>query len=89
MIVAVATLLGCSLGESKQKQPEVAKVDYIFPDRADIIKTTKGANELDLETPLRCYVNWETQEMISTIPYNVSAFSLVRNGRNDPMPKFV
>lgn len=88
LIVAAAALLGCSLGESKQKQPEMAKVDYIFPDRADIIKTTKGANELDLETPLRCYVNWETQEMISTIPYNVSAFSLVRNGRNDPMPKY-
>ena len=63
-----------------------AEITSLQPE--SIIKTTKGANELDLETPLRCYVNWETQEMISTIPYNVNAFHLTRNGRNDPLPKF-
>ncbi|MCQ2740721.1 MAG: hypothetical protein MJ210_01200 [Alphaproteobacteria bacterium] len=52
------------------------------------IRTTKGADYLDLETPLRCFVNWETQQMISTIPYNLKAFNLSRNGKNDMLPRF-
>ncbi len=52
------------------------------------IRTPAGAEDLDLETPLRCFVNWETQEMISTIPYNLKAFNLVRNGSNDMLPRF-
>ncbi len=52
------------------------------------IRTPKGANQLDLETPLRCFVNWNTQQMISTIPYNLKAFNLQRNGINDLLPRF-
>ena len=52
------------------------------------IRTPKGANQLDLEVPLRCFVNWNTQQMISTIPYNLKAFNLVRNGNNDLLPRF-
>ena len=52
------------------------------------IQTPKGANMLDLETPLRCFVNWGTQEMISSIPYNLTAFNLMRNGVNDHLPRF-
>ncbi len=73
---------------ANQTNAPTAYADIIPPQPENMIKTTKGANELDLETPLRCYVNWETQEMISTIPYNVNAFRLTRNGRNDPLPKF-
>lgn len=53
-----------------------------------VIRTPKGASQLDLESPLRCFVNWNTQQMISTIPYNVSAFNLIRNGKNDILPRF-
>lgn len=53
-----------------------------------IIRTPRGANELDLETPLRCNVNWETQQMVLTLPYEKSAFKLERNGHNDPLPRF-
>ena len=52
------------------------------------IRTPKGANQLDLEIPLRCFVNWNTQQMISTIPYNIKAFNLQRNGSNDLLPRF-
>lgn len=52
------------------------------------IRTTPGASSLDLETPLRCFVNWNTQQMISTIPYNITAFNFVRNGNNDMLPRF-
>lgn len=62
--------------------------DYIAPRDPDIIKTTKGAAELDLETPLRCKVKWDTQELISAIPYNASSFRLVQNGRNDMLPRY-
>lgn len=53
-----------------------------------IIRTPEGANELDLETPLRCNVNWETQQMILTLPYTQSAFKLERNGINNPLPRY-
>ncbi len=53
-----------------------------------MIRTTEGANALDLETPLRCNVNWETQQMILTLPYVRSAFKLERNGQNDALPRF-
>ena len=62
--------------------------DTIFPQDPHLIRTSKGASALDLESPLRCYVNWNTQEMITTIPYNVKAFNLVRNGKNDMLPRF-
>lgn len=55
-----------------------------YPD----LRTPKGANLLDLESPLRCSVNWNTQQMISTIPYNLTAFNMVRNGTNDLLPRF-
>ena len=53
-----------------------------------MIRTPEGANELDLETPLRCNVNWETQQMILTLPYTQSAFKLERNGINNPLPRY-
>ena len=63
-------------------------LDLIMQHDPDIIKTTKGARELDLETPLRCQVNWNTQELIAAIPYNMNAFNLVRNGVNDMLPRY-
>lgn len=64
--------------------------DVVFKDPEDpaIIRTPEGANALDLETPLRCNVNWKTQQMVLTLPYINSAFKLERNGRNDPLPRF-
>ncbi len=59
-----------------------------LPQNPNIIKTPKGAQSFDLETPLRCTVNWQTQQMITSIPYNVKAFNLVQNGSNDPLPRF-
>ena len=52
------------------------------------IRTSEGARTLDLEAPLRCSVNWSSQQIISTIPFNVKAFNLVRNGHNDVLPRF-
>lgn len=54
----------------------------------NMIRTPKGASSLDLETPLRCNVNWKTQEMITALPYNMKAFNLTRNGINNPLPRF-
>lgn len=77
-----------------QKINETADVDVskysavVKKDKYPTIQTPKGANMLDLETPLRCFVNWDTQEMISSIPYNLTAFNLMRNGVNDHLPRF-
>ena len=52
------------------------------------IHTSEGARSLDLEAPLRCSVNWHAQQIITPIQLNVKAFNLVRNGRNDMLPRY-
>ena len=49
-------------------QGEDMDLDFVMPHDNNLVKTTKGAAELDLETPLRCKVNWKRQEMISAVP---------------------
>lgn len=85
-------LASCSI-DKEQKNPALSKEELmssevIYPQHPDTVRTTKGANSLDLETPLRCYVNWNTQEMISTLPFNMEAFNVVKNGKNDILPRF-
>ena len=76
-----------------QAQTEQQRLDAVqpikqSPQNPNMIRTTDGANALDLETPLRCNVNWETQQMVLTLPYAKSAFKLERNGQNDTLPRF-
>lgn len=53
-----------------------------------MLRTSFRANDLDLETPLRCNVNWKTQEMVQILPHNNISFRIDRNDVNDPLPKF-
>ena len=53
-----------------------------------MLRTTFRANDLDLETPLRCNVNWKTQEMVQILPHNNVSFKLERNDVNDKLPEF-
>lgn len=71
-----------------QESPTTPYTAEIKPAEYPEIRTPKGAQLLDLESPLRCSVNWSSQQMISTIPYNLTAFNLVRNGNNDLLPRF-
>lgn len=98
MSLAVLSLSGCSWPWGGPDYPDDGRFyqeEGATPYTAEIkapqypeIRTPKGASRLDLETPLRCFVNWNTQQMISTIPYNITAFNLVRNGNNDLLPRF-
>lgn len=53
-----------------------------------MLRTTFRANDLDLETPLRCNVNWKTQEMVQILPHNNVSFRIERNDINDALPDF-
>src|SRR5574344_1881180 len=70
------------------KVEEEIEVELRDPEDPFMVRTPEGANALDLETPLRCNVNWQTQQMVLTLPYIKSAFKLERNGANDPLPRF-
>lgn len=52
-----------------------------------MLRTTFRANDLDLETPLRCNVNWKTQEMVQILPHNNISFRIERNEINNPLPE--
>lgn len=98
-LLAVLTFVLSACMENKeavnaaQAQAEQQRLDGIqpikeYPQNPNMVRTTDGANALDLETPLRCNVNWETQQMVLTLPYVKSAFKLERNGQNDALPRF-
>lgn len=50
--------------------------------------TPRNAEFFNIEAPLRCNVNWETQEVVSAIPYHFKAFKLDKNGLNDLLPRY-
>lgn len=90
-----AFILICSCQNKSAQQQQIInfkksgmEAKIVMPQDPNIIKTPKGASSFDLETPLRCTVNWQTQQMITTIPYNIKAFNLVKNGSNDMLPRF-
>ena len=93
VLVVLAVVSACQT----ETQPASQIIDFkksgmeakiTLPQDPNIIRTPKGAQTFDLETPLRCSVNWQTQQMITTIPYNIKAFNLVKNGNNDMLPRF-
>lgn len=90
LLMAVGIIAACAPKEKPRELTLDEKIvsETILPQDPNMIRTPKGASSLDLESPLRCYVNWNTQEMITTIPYNVKAFNMVRNGKNDMLPRF-
>lgn len=95
---AIFAMLGCKASELENipnTQPEkIISIDpavtanIVQPIDPNMVRTTEGASSLDLETPLRCHVNWNTQQMITTLPYNLKAFNLTRNGIDNPLPRF-
>lgn len=62
--------------------------ELVYPNDKKDIRTPDGANALDLETPLRCNVNWKTQQMVLTLPFNNSAFRIEHLDKNDKLPEF-
>lgn len=97
-LAIVALLSGCRYPD-RYVQPQQANpnVEVVDPaQRANIvnevdpnmIRTPAGASAFDLESPLRCRVNWNSQEMITTLPYNLKAFNLTRNGIDNPLPRY-
>lgn len=89
--ILAGMLAGCKTPapepEPKESNP-LSAASLIDLQDPNMIRTPKGASSLDLETPLRCNVNWKTQEMITALPYNMKAFNLTRNGINNPLPRF-
>ena len=69
---------------------EAAGNNYMILPQQDpqMLRTIHRANVLDLETPLRCNVNWKTQEMVQILPHNNVSFKIERNDINDKLPDF-
>ena len=89
---AVLILTACQSSKNEPLEeiiidPEV-NAEVVYPLDSRSIRTPDGANALDLETPLRCNVNWETQQMVLTLPFNNSVFRMERLERNDKLPRF-
>ena len=93
------SLLITACSGNANKEETVLTTDVISGTKSDnfvvlpqqdpyMLRTTFRANDLDLETPLRCNVNWKTQEMVQILPHNNVSFNIERNDTNDFLPDF-
>lgn len=84
-------LFGCKNQTATQEtivtEPDL-NVTFEYPKDQREIRTPDGANSLDLETPLRCNVNWKTQQMVLSLPFNNNAFKLKKSVASDTLPSF-
>lgn len=89
---AILTLVACKSSQNETLEEIITdpkiNAELFYPIDSRSIRTPDGANALDLETPLRCNVNWETQQMVLTLPFNNSVFKMERLGTNDKLPRF-
>ncbi len=49
-------------------------------------RTLESVEKFNIETPLRCEVDWETQHLISDLPFDRREFLLERVDKGDPLP---
>ncbi len=49
-------------------------------------RTLENVEKFNIETPLRCEVDWETQQLISSQPFDRRDFLLERVDKGDPLP---
>ncbi|MBP5615746.1 MAG: hypothetical protein J6X42_04265 [Alphaproteobacteria bacterium] len=85
----VLALSACS-HQPEEWSPEPRASDnaeFDLPLGKSAIRTPDGANALDLETPLRCNVNWRTQQLILTLPFNNTDFKLQSVTHSDELPR--
>ena len=92
LIFSAISLLIISSCTTKHEEPvsfeQGVNAEFSYPKDQRDIRTPDGANALDLETPLRCNVNWKTQQMVMTLPFNNSAFRIERLDKSDKLPGF-
>lgn len=97
LLFALFVIAGCSsLFENDETivsynvNEEAKPNNYVVLPQQDpfMLRTTFRANDLDLETPLRCNVNWKTQEMVQILPHNNVSFRIDRNDIDNPLPQF-
>ncbi len=99
MIKKLTSLLACSVlafiaactyttseGYIIEENSPAKNAEFDIPYGKSDIRTPDGANALDLETPLRCNVNWQTQQLILTLPFNNTAFKLQPTAQSDDLP---
>ena len=92
IIVSASLLLVLTSCQTKNvvfepKQAAIDNAQFDMPLGKASIRTPDGANALDLETPLRCNVNWQTQQLILTLPFNNTAFKLKSVKPSDDLPR--
>ena len=67
-IFSLCLVMACRHNNQEELMPkEEISAEVVYPKDQRQIRTPDGANDLDLETPLRCNVNWKTQQMVLTI----------------------
>ena len=90
LMLSILLIAACHTTDSKEpyieKNTPAQNAQFDIVQTKDTLRTPDGANMLDLETPLRCNVNWQTQQLILTLPFNNSAFKLKPVTASDDLP---
>lgn len=90
-ILAASLIAGCVPANQEKEtysQPQM-------PNRGDVSSvapysavTPERVKDFDPEIPDRCFVNWDSQKVIDTIPYKGDLFSIIRADGNDKLPRY-
>lgn len=90
----IITSASCAKGfaRSGNNTIEINKKDPLLikeiPKPKKIINTTRNADFLDLEAPLRCSISGKNEKIITAIPSDEKAFSIVKSEESDALPRF-
>ena len=91
ILVSAVLASSCHVTQSDNIPTDIAmpaqNAEFEVIQNKNALRTPDGANMLDLETPLRCNVNWQTQQLILTLPFNNSAFKLKPVTPSDDLPR--
>lgn len=83
--VALFAVAGCN-GDIRAGRPLINSVrPTALPTEP---KTTRSAEMISLETPLRCTLQDSEQNIMTVIPFRQEAFKLERAEKSDPLPRY-
>ncbi|MCP4394692.1 MAG: hypothetical protein GY804_10570 [Alphaproteobacteria bacterium] len=90
-ILAIGLIAGCVANYEQQtysqpQMPSRGNVSSVAP--FVVASTPERVKEFDPEIPDRCFVNWDSQKVIDTIPYKENVFTIERASDTDKFPRY-
>ncbi len=88
MLAVLGFVIGFSAAFNEAKAAEAVSPALFKDDKLLMPRTTKSAELFSLEAASRCYVRFNEQDIITTVPFRQSAFKLEGARPSDALPRY-